>query len=162
MRYFAILLSSLLVVLSLGVTSARADVVLAADGAWPRGIHAAPLALSLGWRSPIGSGWSGEIRTSQWSSALSVRRDWDGLGFAGVPLRPALAAGVDLLAAEHGALSRTAGYHLEAGLQMPLRDGAQLELAARWVVRGEDGVQRPQRFASRSLEVTLGFVFRID
>jgi hypothetical protein len=143
--------------------AAQAQVVLSTGGRWLDAARKVEPTIGLGWRAPFTTGWGGEIRVADGRPSLSIRRTWWRTDtFAAARWAPTVAAGIDLAEVGRGARLQPAGYHLEAGLDLPLPESTLLELSARWVVRGDDRQVVSNRFESRYAEFVVGFVFAID
>ena len=137
---------------------ARAELVLSGGGAWTGAGHGARPVGGLAWRTGIASSWLTEVRAHDGGTSLALRRQGSRLTSA-FGLTPSFAAG---LALGGDAPFRPSGFHLETALALPLPEGTALELAARWVVRGEDDPRGPDAFSTRFAELSLGFVFAAD
>lgn len=152
----SILVLALLATLVAG--PARAELVLSGGGAWTGAGHGARPVGGLAWRTGFASSWLTEVRAHDGGTSLALRRQGPRFTRA-LGLTPAFAAGLVL---GGDAPFRPSGFHLETALALPLPEGTALELAARWVVRGEDDPRGPDAFSTRFAELSLGFVFAAD
>lgn len=143
---------------ALVASPARAELVLSGGGAWTGAGHGARPVGGLAWRTGIASSWLTEVRAHDGGTSLALRRQGARITRA-IGLTPSLAAGLTL---GGQAPFRPSGFHLETALAMPLPEGTALELAARWVVRGEADPRGPDAFSTRFAEISLGFVFSAD
>lgn len=145
----------LALVASLAARPAHAELVLSGGGAWTGSGNGARPVGGLAWRTGIASSWMTEVRAHEGGTSLALRRQGSRFTRA-FGLTPSFAAG---LALGGDAPFRPSGFHLETALALPLPEGTALELAARWVVRGEDDPRGPDAFSTRFAELSLGFVF---
>jgi hypothetical protein len=162
MRMRNLILLGLGLILVVHASPARADLVLAAGGAWQGGERGTVPTASLGWQTSLRDLWGAGVRTSGPVTSVSLSRRLASERIAGVECTPRFAVGLDRADMGRGPLLHVSGYHVETALAMLLPEGARLELTARWVVRGDDDPRGPERFTSRYAEVTLGFVFLPD